>query len=453
MKKFKEEQLKKELFKESKNKTSNNLDFINKIKSEYGKSKQHKEDYYYFIDRFISKIESILGKDVNLNNENIFLRHDAYIIDHDHNGYPLEKPFTITDVGNKIVFKKDHPFFKKDVLYYTNNKLQIDIFYDASSKLLLGFKEKNKDYQLSKRQNIYLKVNNSIITRLKMLGYASKYIDITDKVEKYKLFYKDPNTILINIISEIGRTRDQNLKKVITDLQRYVYRIAYNFDVKPIDEENNPDKFLDKYKNKLNKIVLGKSSEKFLYKWKTIKYDLFFESLNGKIINLDPNSKFLSIEDINLYDYTGNVILFYIVHEMGKLLDMNQDKFIKATLSYLLLDIIVREHNEFDEEKDLTNTEIKRFKYILDIQDIREIEDITGETEGFYDEYKDPDADIDEAALEINEEAQEEFDALDIEYPDIDDGLDYEQDYADNVNYNHYDTYLGVEEGDGNDLI
>ena len=139
---------------------------------------------------------------------------------------------------------------------------------------------------------------------------------------------------------------------------------------------------------------------------------------------------------------------------MGKLLDLNSDKFIKATLSYLLLDIIVREHDEFDEEKDLTNTEIKRFKYILDIQDDREIEDITGETQGFYGEYKDPDQDEpDEATLEQNYDDEEEMNALDLEYNDIDQGLDFEQDYLDLVNYNYVDTYIGIEDGDGNEFI
>ena len=455
MKKLKEKQFP---FKGNKNhlaEKTKNFEFINKVKSEYGKSKQHKEDYYHFIDQFISKIESVLGKDVNLNNENIFLRHDAYIINHDHNGYPLEKPFTITDIGNKINFRKDHPFFKKDVIYYTNYKLQIDVFYDASTKLLLGYKEKNKDFQKSKRQNIYLKVNNSIMSRLKMLGYSSKYIDITEKMVKYKQIFKDPNTILIHIISDIGRNRVQNLKKVIMDLQRYIYRLAYNYDVKPIDEENNPDKFFDKYKNKLNKIILRKDkNDKFLYKWKAIKYGLFFEDLTNKIINLDPNSKFFSIEDINLYDYNGNVILYYIVHEMGKLLDINPDKFIKATLSYLLLDIIVREHDEFDEEKDLTNTEIKRFKYILDIQDLREVEDVGDVTEGFYSELIDDDPEVQQELYDRNEEATEEFESLDMETPDLDNVLAYDgQDYQDGVNYNYYDSYIGIHEGDGNELI
>jgi hypothetical protein len=438
---------------QAKKQKSTKIDFINEIKNNYGLTKKHKEDYQNFVDIFIKKVENILGKDINLNNQNIFLRNDAYIVDHDHNGYSLDKPFTITNTEGKISFKKDHSFFKKDVLYYTNYKLQIDIFYDALTKLLLGYKEKNKDFQLSKKQNIYLKVNNSIYSRLTTLGYPSRYIEVTDKINSYKEFYPDQNDILIHIISDISRNRIQNLKKVITDLQRYINRIAFNFNVKPIDEEHNPDMFMDKYKNKLSKIILGSGKDKFMYKWKVIKYDLFFESILNKVINLDIDSKFFSIDDISNYDYIGNLVLYYIVTEMGKLLDLNQDKFIKATLSYLLLDIIVREYDEFDEEKDLTNTEIKRFKYVLAVEDLKDVEEIGGETEGFYEEFKDPDAIIDDETMEMKDEDREEFEALDVETIDIDDTLDYEIDYASGVNYNYEDSYIDINEGDGNNLI
>lgn len=414
--------------------------FIDEIKSLYGKSKQHKEDYFKFIDNFINHIESIIGKDINVDNKNIFLRYDSYIIDHDQNGYPLDKPFIINDTGNKIIFKKAHPFFKKDVIYYTNFKIQVDVFYDATTKLLLGFKEKNKDYQISKKQNIYLKVNNSIMNQIKMLGYPSKFIYIKNKLDYYKNLYKDPSLSLKFVISDVSRDRIQKLKKIITDIQRYIYRLAYNYTVKPLDEENNPDKFIDKYKNKLNKMVLKKEKgDKFLNKWKAMKYNLFFEDITDKTINIDPESNYVTIDDVSLYDYTGNLLLFYIVHEMNKLLTINTDKFIKSTIAYLLLDIIVRLQEEFDEEKELTNTEIKRFKHTLTILDDREIEDITGETEGFYQELKDEDKDP-SIINEINEELLEESQALDLE--EGPENLDYEVEYESGVNYNtRYQEY------------
>ena len=414
--------------------SSKSNNFINEIKASYGKSKEHKEDYYKFIDSFINKIESLLGKDINLHNQNIYLKYDSYTINHDHNGYIIDKPYTIKDDGNTIILKKNHAFFKKDVLYYTNNKLQIDTFYDASTKLLLGFKEKNKEFQLSKRNNIYIRVNNSIRSRLKLLGYPAKFINIKDKMEYYIGLYKDPVIALKYVISDISRNRIQNLKKFVTDLQRYVYRLAYSFDATPIDEQNNPDKFLDTYKNKLTNLQLRSSKDdKFLKNWRDVKYDLFFEDIFNKTINIDPTSLHLFNEDVSLYDYTGNVILYYIVSEMDKLLDVNPDKFIKGTLGYLLLDIIVRLHSEVDEERDLTNTEIKRFKYVLDIKDEREVEDISGLTEGFYDEYKDPDAEPDEEAKEKAAEDQEEAEALDVE---DDENIGYDNvDYAPGVNF------------------
>ena len=400
--------------------------FINDIKSDYGKSKQHKEDYYKFIDDFISKLESILSKDVNLHNKDIFLRHDSYTINHDHNGHMIDKPYTIKDDGHTLILKKNHPFFKKDVLYYSNNRVQIDTFYDASTKLLLGYKEKNKDFQLAKRNNIYIRVNNSIMSRLKLLGYSGKFINVKDKLDHYTKLYKDPIVSLKNVLSDIGRDRVQNLKKFIADIQRYVYRMSYNFEVQPMDKENNPDQFLDSYKNKLTNMELRDKNYKFLRDWKEIKYDLFFEDIMNKNINLDPESTLLFNEDISLYDYTGNLILFYIVDEMGKLLDINNDKFVKSTLAYLLLDIIVRLYDDMDEEKDLTNTEIKRFKYILEIYDEREIEAIAGITEGIYEEYVDPDAVVDEEQIEKADEDKEMEDALDMEEPEEFDNVDYE---------------------------
>lgn len=405
-----------------------NKEFVNLIKSQYAESKKHKDDYYNFVDQFIKLLESIIGKDVNINNQNVFLRYDSYIINHNHEGNKLDKPFTIVDDGSKIIYKKDHPFFKKDVIYYTNYKLQMDIYYDAVTKLLLGYKEKNKEYQRSKIHNVYLITNSSVMNMIKMLGYPSKYIKIKEKINFNQEIYRNKLTSLIYVISEISRDRISKLKKAITDLQRYIFRIFYNYDAPNINNEiDNNDKFMEKYKNKLNNLVTKDKNDKFLMNWKIINENLFFESIRNKTINLDPSSEFLLFEDISNYDYNGNVILYYIVNGMQNLLDFNDDKIIKTTLCYLLIDIIIRIHNEFNQEKLETNTEITRFKYTLELTDTREIE--TFETEGFYEEYKDPDAIVDEATEEANYDDREEMEALDME-----EELDYEIDYESGTN-------------------
>ena len=202
--------------------------------------------------------------------------------------------------------------------------------------------------------------------------------------------------------------------------------MAYDFDVKLIDEENNPDKFLDVYKNKLTNIKLKNDKYgKFLQGWKIIKNELFFENILNKTLNISTDIKLLSSEDVSMYDYNGNVILFYIVNEMKKIIEINDDKFIKETMGYFLLDIIVRLYNETNEDTDLTNTEIKRFKYALQIQDEREIDEISGTTEGFYEEYKEPDAEISDETKELLEDDMAEDEGFDMEEPDDYDNVDY----------------------------
>lgn len=411
--------------------------FITDLKNMYGKTKTHREDYYNFINDLITLIDSVIGKNININNENIYTNNNIYIIDHDHNGYPLTIPLIIKEDENKVLYKKDHPFFKTDVLYYTNQKLKIDVFYDAVTLLLLGNKEVNKDYELSKRKNIYMKINYSIADRLKLLGHISRYSAIQEKIDDIKINYKIDNSqkIIKMVVSDISRNRIQNLKQCIIYIQRYVNRIKYNYQENNIDinEKDVSDIFLEKYKNKLKNIVTKKDSEKFFQMWKAVKNNMFFQTLENRTINLNIDVEYVLSDDINYYDYHGNVILYYIVNEFIKLIQMNDEKFVKINLAFLIIDIIINLHKLFNTEVQITNYELKRFNYIINSkQSVYEMDEgysMQGEVDGFYGEYTDP-ADVDNLEdIELREEAQEELDALDIEGE-----LDYEIDYQAGIN-------------------
>jgi hypothetical protein len=388
---------------------------INEIKQEYGETKVHKEDYFKFIGNFITKIESIVGKDYNVGGQNIFLRYDTYLINHDHNGYPIDKPILIVDTNNKIIFKNNHPFFKTDVFYYTNFKLDTDIYYDASNRLLLGYKEKNKDFQLSKKGGVYIYINYSVLTMIKLFGYPGKTIKIGDKMAELDM----DNKILAleNVISDISKNRINILKKILADFQRYIYRFAYNFYGRTIEEDDvvtNYD-FIEKYKSKVDKIVLynaDKKITKFLHKWKDVKDTVFFESIHNKIINVDPASKFIDAEVVSNYDYSGNIILFYLIDELSNLLDANDDKFNKVNLAHLLLEMIITFYNELDPNKLLENSEAKRFVFMLNLNDYAEV--IEEYTSGFYSEYVDPEEQITKAAINEKIDSTEENEALDM---------------------------------------
>jgi hypothetical protein len=408
---------------------------VTSIKSAYGKTKSHKEDYYNYVDNFIDFIDSVIGKNININSENIYTKYSTYIIDHDYHGYPLPTPLIISEQDNKIVYKRDHPFFKTDVLYYTNQKLKIDVFYNAVTLLLLGSKETNKDYELPRKHNVYMKINYSIADRLKLLGHSSRYINIADKVDEIKENYKldDPQEIIKLIVSDVSRTRIQNLKRCIAYIQRFINRIKYQYQAVVEEGAEVDDKFLDKYRSKLKSVVTRKDNDKFLSDWKAVKNNLFFSDLKGKTVNLTTDAKFLLSEDINYYDYHGNLILFYLVDELHKLLEMNSEKYIQINLTFLVIEIIIKLHKLFDTEAETTNYELKRFSYIVHSrQSVYEMDEgysMEGEVEGFYGEYKDAADTEDVEELDKKEEAEEEAEALDIEGE-----LDYEIDYEAGVN-------------------
>ena len=415
---------------------------VNRIKSQYSETKVSKDDYFGFIKDFLDIMENIIGKGVNINNNNIYLKHNLYVIDHDHRGYPLDKPIYLSDKEQKINFKRDHHFFKTDVLYYTNYKVgKVDVFYDATSLLLLGYKEQNRDFEKIKNKNIHLKINYSIGNKLRMLGYPSKNIQIDKRIRKLKKIYKNikDEELIKNIVSEISRDRIDKLKKVISDIIRFIYKIKYNYD-EEFDEEDLDQLLINKYKNKLAKMDIKDNKGKRIYgKWKSIKYGIFLQDLSNKDININPNEKYVNFKDINDYNYHGNVILFYIVDEMSKLIEVNKNKFIKVNLVYFLIDIINRMHDLFNTDYQKINVDIKRFTYSIDVKSsiytVEEMnfndgdKDVSGETEGFYGEYIDKDDDLDKEDLEKIEEATEEFEAI-----DMDQDMDYEIDYKQGAN-------------------
>ena len=409
---------------------------IGEIKSVYGKTKRHKEDYFNHIKKFMYKIEGIIGKNVDINNTNVYLFYDTYVIDHDHNGYSAPKPMTIINRNNIIMYKKNHPFFKTSVLYYTNHKIKVDVFYDSITYLLLGYKERNKDFQYAKVKNRYLKINYSIYNKLKILGYTHKHIDISEKTQDLMKYYKNSQAVMKDLLTEIGSSRIANLKKVITDIQRYINKIVYNFEIfdEEADEFDVDKDIVERYRDKLAKIRLGDGKTTFLETWDSVKYDIYFQDLENKTINLDVKDVYLKADDASDYDYHGNLILFYIIREMARLVDYNSSKFAKNNIINFIIDIINKSHDIFNHEFKRVNFEMKRFNYLINsktyVYDVTEKgHGISGKLNELTGEYIEEDQEIDQVKLEQHETNIEELEAIDMEGE-----LDYEIDYMPGVN-------------------
>jgi hypothetical protein len=385
---------------------------------------------FKFIDGFLDEIQTTMGNEMGQGTE-IFLRENSYIIDHDHLGYQLDKNVVITDNNNKIFYKQNHPFFKCDVIYYPSYKNgRIEIFYDATTKILLGYKEESKNFVSNRKQDKRLIVNYSILNKLKILGYVSKFIYVASDYKKEFLGREninnvDKNIIAKSIVMNIIRSRIANLKKIIYEFQRILFRIINNFTPEPIvpDNEleffsNKLNIFVEKYKKKLANInVTNDKGEHMVFKhWKGVDRGLFAEEVQEVKYNFDEQST-VNVDDINKIDNNGNIILYFIIGEFSKLLKYNPDAFSKTAVCQFIIDFINTSFDLFNTEKLTNNIDIKRFEYILaSVTYVQEITEKSGakETEGIYSEYIDPDEEVTQEQRDEMEDTKEEQEALDV---------------------------------------
>jgi hypothetical protein len=359
------------------------------------------------------------------------MQDDTYIITHDHFGNKLDEPHIIINKQdkNKIFFRENHSFFGTDVLYYVNyTHGRIDVFYDAVSLVFLGYKEANKDFVITKHKNLYIHINYSVEQRIKQLGYPCRYVNIVDKVEKIKKIYQkgEEMKLIKEIISDINRVRLYRLKKILSIIQKKIYQIKYDYN----PEENDPimEKYAKKLSNLITRDVSKKKDGKIFQKWKVVTNSLFFESLAKKTVNVNPSAKNITVDELSKYDENGNTILYFIVRELGKLIDLNTNKFTKARVTYLIIDIINLTFNLYNEEHSRTVFDLKRFNhvinstaYLIDVHKKGHGLDNTG----VFGEYKDPDEPVSEEANETIINDVEEAEAIDMDRDAEYDNIDY----------------------------
>lgn len=407
---------------------------INSLMRNYNKENDNAHKFG-FIDKFIETIHNIIGKNVNINNTNTYMKYNTYVIMYDYRAISLNVPIIINENENIIKFKDNHDFFKKDVLYFINKKEgDIQIFYDAITNIYLGYKKQNQDYVINTNKNVYIKVNYSIYNKLLQLGYTGKHIPIEEKIQKYRQYYKDDDDMIMKlVVGEISRDRINNLIKITNDFQRCVYQIKFNY------ESNSLTTLVETYKEKLKNMRIspamhaqnspqhnGSTSgtrHNIFDEWKVISSGLHYQS--NMTINLNTKMSYLNIDDIVNYDMNGNLILYYLTEQLNTLININTEKFVKTNLVYLFINMISHQHSLYNTELMSYNYEIKRFYYLLESDSLaidteRQAYDMDrGSTDNLYGEYMDESELNDEDRLAQLEDDKESENAL-----DIDNGID-----------------------------
>ncbi len=423
---------------------------LEKINSDY---KEHTttDNNYKYIDDLIDSFESNISED--LLKSNISLKHNIYIIDHDHLGNKLDKEVMISEKDNKIQYKSNHPFFNTDVLYYTsykNNK--IDVFYDSLTKILLGYKEENKNIVSNVKIDRKIGIKYSIKNKLKMIGHKYQYYNLSENKDKQE--DKDDNHQ--EQIKNIIRDRNDLLKNTIYRFQRVLFRIVNNYFIKKnvkeqqnkgfidykINEEedyftNKYENLVEKYGKKLNNISLvSQSGSHLVFKhWKNLA-----DNLNIKTKDIENNnSNLINYEKINKFDHSNNLLLFYFVNEINKLYKYNTNKSIKINITSMIIDYINLNYFVYNEDITKNDKDYKRFWYIINsVMYLDEIKDKVGETEGIYEEYDPDKKPLTEEEQSALDDAKEEDDALDVEGNEI----DYEAGYERNLERSFDDGFV-----------
>jgi adenylate kinase family enzyme len=416
---------------------SYNTKLINKLKDKYSENTT-KDNLFKFVDDFASNIKNILGDDLTKNN--IYLSDNAYIFDHDYLGNKLDKNIIITDKDNKVHFKSKHPIFNTDIIYYTSYKNgKIDVFYDAQSRVLLGYKEENKQPVMNKNNKAMIQINYSIINKIKLLGYPSQIIDLEemkkDSLREYvqNIDLKINNKLKTEFVLNIIRNRHQNLKNIIYKFQRLLIRLVNSYsnkkknsDEKEIFQKEEMDYFINKfdniveiYKKKILTLnISSQSGQHSIFKhWKGITKITKVDKIDD--VNIDTNT--VEYEKINKYDKNGNMLLFYIIDEWKHLIEFNDNKIIKSNICLFIIDFINLIFDLYNEEKYKYKMDYKQFYYFIHSATyIDAVKDTIGITEGVYEEYVDETKQMTEEEKEALEDAKEEEDALDVEGDEID---------------------------------
>jgi hypothetical protein len=370
-----------------------NEDYLKSIKIKF------KDDLNNIIENFALKLESLIGKDININNNNYYLLLDIYEINHDYRGNKKQS-FFISEKDNKINFKRNDIFFNQDVYYYEDTSNQVIVYYSAIEKYLIGYKEKSKEVIKIINSDCYLKIHYSFINQIKLFGFNYYNYKINNKIVDINNFV---NNILI--------IRLQNLKNALSDIQQIIYQIKNNF------QGSNLNSIAKYYQTKIKQInTYNDNGERIFIDWNIINNNLYYENIElSSTINIKklPNRS-LYIQSNNLINFNTNdhLILYYIIQQFEMLLDINNDNYTKVNLAYLIINIIFQLSRNFTNcENSFYNINVKKFyHYILNNAEISETHDdidISSMSEEELEKYKE-EKDIDRERIEAIDADQDE---------------------------------------------
>lgn len=356
----------------------------------------------------MDKLENLIGKNVNIGADDIYIKNTIYYIDHDYLGYKLKEPIKLFDNDNKINIRKNDKFFKMDVIYYFDKSNSVEVFYDAITKNLLGYKEKNKEYTLNNNSDNYLIIKQSIKDKLLNLGFENEYINLNSIDTKYsKMSSEQIENKKPKILADLIRNRIKNLKNVIVYFQRIINGIKYSNKIE--NQKDNITEIIVNYSQKIKDLkIRNKENKKGVFKnWEKIINKIFVDTNNIKSFEFTNNN--VNVNNVINLNNNDSKIIYYIIKQLERLISYNESKSDKINIALLICNTINTLYDFY--YVNISRIDVKTFQYLLESES--SVIDETTHDVGYYNE------------LMTNEEIEnEEIKELAIDNNEMDNAID-----------------------------
>lgn len=338
-------------------KTKNNMKREKKIVNvEYEYDMENvNNDLYEHIEKTISEWEKIIGVDARIGNMNLYLRNNVYTINHDKDGNKIENVKRYTDNDNVVIFKKNDPHFNTNVYYYFDKEKDIHMYYNSQTYNYMGYRT-GKNYHNVTDTNANLRPIISVKNKLLFLGYSNLYNTVTkDLEESLEIKTANISNKLRKFVSNITRTRINNLKNTIINFQRIINQIITNN--KKLQTESIAKTFDKKFKS----LTLNDNGNRVFGDINEVLQSSYFKPFE-KNINITVDKEYLYVGNLIKIYNTDHKLLMYICNKMNEMLQINNDEHAKITMIYLFSHIIHQEYNNHNfREFSNSFSDVKRF--------------------------------------------------------------------------------------------
>ena len=404
------------LVKESKKKelTNNQLNYniIEKFNKNFDLDiiKKYKNSQFInYLNDFINRLINILGTKIKINNKYIYIKDTIYIINHDHLGNLTKNNIIILSSQNLIHIKKNVPILNKDILYYKDKSNNMYVYYDLVTLQYLGYSEDNKN----------IKVNKNNVSLIRELSIFDILLNIGLENEFYNIRHLERNVeINKNIINNLIRNRIVNLKQIILKFESIINSVRNHSNINSRMYNFNERNIINEFKKKLKDFNITNFNENSMFIINNLNFDKLDIKLDLHLINdYYIDCKILN----NLYNIDSKII-YYLIMNLNKLLDYNDQTVIQSELAFLIIKIFIMLNKQLT--INYTNSDIRKYDYLL-INELPYVNDkVRFIASGVYQELTNLD-DIDQdKEKQIIEDIKEESNTFDIDDYEVDDDID-----------------------------